>query len=177
VAYAHYSTALWPSDSNFIISSLSRVLRALEQPTIIQSRELFQAPPQNSFFDTLLYGKSQCFSSILSSEGCDVVPSPPQRCPTVPLLKKLYLQLDNSAKDNKNRFVMAFYSLLTTRDIFKEVTVGFLVVGHIHEDINAYFSYLSKLLKQKNTYVLADFIKTFMDLQKSASLFLSLSRK
>jgi hypothetical protein len=44
---------------------------------------------------------------------------------------------------------MAFYSLLTARDILKEVTVGFLVVGHTHEDINAYFSYLSKLLKMQ----------------------------
>jgi hypothetical protein len=25
--------------------------------------------------------------------------------------------------------------------------VGFLVVGHTHEDIDAYFNYLSKLLK------------------------------
>jgi hypothetical protein len=82
-----------------------------------------------------------------SSEGCDDVPSPPPRRPAVPLPKRLYLQLDNSAKDNKNRVVMAFCSLLTARGIFKEVTVGFLVVGHIHEDIDAYFSYLSKLLK------------------------------
>jgi hypothetical protein len=62
---------------------------------------------------------------------------------------------------------MAFCSLLTARGIFKEVTVGFLVVGHTHEDIDAYFSYLSKLLKQKNTYILA-LMKAFMDLQKSA---------
>jgi hypothetical protein len=51
---------------------------------------------------------------------------------------------------------MAFCSLLTARRIFKEVMVGFLVVGHTHEDIDAYFSYLSKLLKGRNTYVLAD---------------------
>jgi hypothetical protein len=37
--------------------------------------------------------------------------------------------------------------LLTARGIFKEVTVGFLIAGHTHEDINAHFSYLSKLLK------------------------------
>jgi hypothetical protein len=67
--------------------------------------------------------------------------------PAVPLPKRLYLQLNNSAMDNKNRFVMAICSLLTTRGIFKEVTEGFLVVGHTHEDIDAYFSYLSKLLK------------------------------
>jgi hypothetical protein len=42
---------------------------------------------------------------------------------------------------------MAFCSLLTTRGIFKEVTVEFFVVGHTYEDIDGYFSYLSKLLK------------------------------
>ena len=31
-AYAHYSTAFWPRDSNFTISSICRVLRALERP-------------------------------------------------------------------------------------------------------------------------------------------------
>jgi hypothetical protein len=100
-------------------------------------------------------------------EGCDDIPSPAPGRLAVPLPKRLYLQLDNSAKDNKNKFVMAFCSLLTARGIFKEVTMGFLVVGHTHEDIDAYFNYLSKLLKQKNTYVLADLMKAFMDLQKS----------
>ena len=62
---------------------------------------------------------------------------------------------------------MAFCFLLTARPIFKEVMVGFLVVGHTHEDIDAYFSYLSKLLKRKNMYVLADLIKAFMESQKT----------
>ena len=55
-----------------------------------------------------------------------------------PLPRKLYLQLDNSAKDNKNKYLMAFLSLLTTRGVFKEIQVGFLLVGHTHEDIAAY---------------------------------------
>ena len=61
---------------------------------------------------------------------------------------------------------MAFCSLLIAMGIFKEITGGFFIVEHTHEDIDAYFSYLSKLLKQKNTYVLADLMKAFMDLQK-----------
>ena len=52
--------------------------------------------------------------------------------------------------------------------------MGFLIVRHTQEDINAYFSYLSKLLKQKNTYVLADLMKAFMDSQKSAVFILEL---
>ena len=62
---------------------------------------------------------------------------------------------------------MAFCSMLTARRVFKEVTVGILIVGHTHEDIDAYFSYLLKLLKMKNTYVLADLMKAFMDSQKT----------
>jgi hypothetical protein len=168
-AYAHYETASWPGDSNFTISSICRNLRVLERPPVRESKVLFSAPPQNSFFEALMHGKSRCMSSIPTNADRDPTPPPLPGRPTVPLLRKLFLQLDNSAKDNKNRFVMAFCSLLTARRIFKEVTVGFLVVGHTHEDIDTYFSYLSKLLKRRNTYVLADLIKAFMDSQKTVA--------
>jgi hypothetical protein len=167
-AYAHYATAFWPGDLNFTISSVCRILRALERPPVRESKVLFSAPPQNSFFEALMHGKSRCMSSIPNADR-DPTPPPLSGRPTVPLPRKLFLQLDNSAKDNKNRFVMAFYSLLTARRIFKEVTVGFLVVGHTHEDIDAYFNYLSKLLKKRNTYVLADLMKAFMDSQKTVA--------
>lgn len=41
----------------------------------------------------------------------------------------------------------------------------FLIVGHTHEDIDMYFSYLSRMMWRNNTYVLLDLIKSFMDLQ------------
>ena len=132
------------------------------------SKELFIMPPQNSFFEALLHGKSRCSTSIPPSSA-NMVPPPIPGRPAVPLPKKLFLQLDNSAKDNKNRYVMAFCSLLTAKKVFKVVTVGFLIVGHTHEDIDAHFSYLSKLLKMKNTYVLADLMKALMDSQKTTA--------
>ena len=49
------------------------------------------------------------------------------------------------------------------------MTIGFLIVDHIHKDIDAHFSYLSKLLKMKNTYILADLMKAFMDPQKTTT--------
>ena len=137
------------------------------------SKELFIEPPQNSFFEVLLHGKSRCSASIPPSSA-NMVPPPFLGRPAVPLPKKLFLQLDNSAKDNKNRYVMAFYSLLTAKRVFKEVTIRFLIVGHIHEDIDAHFSYLSKLLKMKNTYVLVDLMKAFMDSQKTTAIILEL---
>jgi hypothetical protein len=40
--------------------------------------------------------------------------------------------------------------------------LGFLVVGHTHEDIDGNFGYLSKKLREQNNYVLADLMKAFM---------------
>ena len=121
------------------------------------SKKLFTTPRQNSF-KSLLHEKSRCSTSIPSSSA-NIVPSPFSGRLVVPLLKKLILQFDNSAKDNKNQYVMAFYLLLTAKRVFKEVTVGFLIVGHTHEDIDVHFSYLLKLLKMKNIYILADLMK------------------
>ena len=165
-AYAHYSTIFWPGDSNVTISSICRVLRALERPLVKDSKELFIVPLQNSFFEALLHGKSRC-SALIPPSSANMVPSPFPGRLAVLLPKKLFLQLDNSDKDNKNLYVMAVCLLITAKRVFKEVTIGFLIVGHTHEDIDAHFSYLSKLLKMKNTYVLADLMKAFMGSQKT----------
>ena len=101
---------------------------------------------------------TRCLDLLLCTEGIDMEGRKP-------LLRKLYLQLDNSAKDNKKKYLMAFLSLLTTHGVFEEIQAGFLLVGHTHEDIDAYFSHLSKALKSKNTFVLADLMKAFMQSQ------------
>jgi hypothetical protein len=48
-------------------------------------------------------------------------------------------------KDNKHRYLLAFISLLMAREVFEEVKLGFLMVGHTHEDIDGCFGYLSKI--------------------------------
>ena len=153
-AYAHYSTDLWPGDSNYTISSLARLLWRFEEPPIHESGRNFPHEPANSFFEAMLRGKSRCIDLLPPITNCSTVP--------VPLPHKLYLQLDNFAKDNKNQFLMAFLSLLIYRGVFKEIQVGFLLVGHTHEDIDAYFSHLSKTLKSQNTYIVADLMMAFM---------------
>jgi hypothetical protein len=45
-------------------------------------------------------------------------------------------------KDNKNRHLLTFLSLLIVREVFEEVKLGFLVVGHTYGDINRCFGYL-----------------------------------
>lgn len=158
-AYAHYSTDCWPANLNYTISSITRLLRRLEGQPIRENRGLFPYPPANSLFEAMLRGKSRCLDVLPPvSEDPPIAP--------IPLPTNLFLQLDNSAKDNKNQFLMAFLSLLTHRGVFKEIQVGFLLVGHTHEDIDAYFSHLSKTLKSKNTFVLADLMKSFMESQE-----------
>jgi CO dehydrogenase nickel-insertion accessory protein CooC1 len=48
------------------------------------------------------------------------------------------------------------------RDVFEEVKLGFLVVGHTHGDIDGCFCYLTKKLKEGNNYILADLMRAFM---------------
>jgi hypothetical protein len=38
-----------------------------------------------------------------------------------PLLKSFLLQMDNYVKDNKNKYLLTFLSLLTMREVFEEV--------------------------------------------------------
>jgi hypothetical protein len=70
--------------------------------------------------------------------------------------------MDNCVKDNKNYHLLMFVSLLTTCEVFKEVQMGFLVVGHMHEDIDENFGYLLKNLKEQNNNVMVDLMKAFM---------------
>ncbi|XP_071958009.1 uncharacterized protein [Antedon mediterranea] len=65
-----------------------------------------------------------------------------------PLPPVLYLQLDNSGKDNKNRFVFALCALLVELKIFRKIKIGFLMVGHTHEDIDQLFSCVAKYLNK-----------------------------
>ena len=162
-AYAHYAPLCWPGDSNFTISLLARLLRRLEAAPVRETGDLFPYPPSNALFEALLRGKSRCMDTLNLIEAGS-------RRGRLPLPKNLYLQLDNSSKDNKNQYLMAFLSLLTTRGVFKEIQVGFLLVGHTHEDIDAYFSHLSKSLKSKNTFVVADLMKAFMESQELSFL-------
>jgi hypothetical protein len=122
------------------------------------SKALFEEGPLSPFFEKLMRGKSRCNSSI--PEATDALDH------YEPLLRRLYLQLDNSPKDNKNQFLFGFLSLLTARKVFEEIQLGFLLVGHTHGDIDGYFNYVSDVLQKSNTFNLVDLIKHFMDSQK-----------
>ncbi len=138
-AYIQYSNELWPNDPNFTIGSLLRLLRTLEKELVHESRQLFKEEFQNEFFSLLMWGKSRCVQALKAPKnfvGAKLLP------------QKLLLQMDNCMKDNNNRYLWAFLSLLIVRDVFEEAWLGFLVVGHTHKDINGCFGYLSKKLKE-----------------------------
>jgi hypothetical protein len=129
-AYADFSTNFSLRDLNFIISSLVHCIQHLERPVVRNSKALFEERPLSLFFEKLMQGTSRCNSSIL--EATDA----PDHYE--PLPRRLYLQLDNSPKDNKNQFLFGFLSFLTTQKVFEEIQLGFLLVGHTHEDIDGY---------------------------------------
>ena len=52
---------------------------------------------------------------------------------------KLYLQLDNTSKDNKSRFVVAYLYMLVCCGCFDEIDVFFFEVGHTHCDADQLF--------------------------------------
>ena len=45
----------------------------------------------------------------------------------------LYIQLDNTARENKNKFFIACMYALVAEGYVEEITMSFLMVGHTHE--------------------------------------------
>jgi hypothetical protein len=62
-----------------------------------------------------------------------------------PLPKILYLQFDNAA-DNKNKYVLSYLNHLVHRNIFSQIELSFLPVGHTHEDIDQMWSCHSNMM-------------------------------
>ena len=131
VKFAHYVLDLYPRDSNHMIGSFARFLCNLEKLLAYYSRLLFENTGSTPLHEAVLDGKYIYLHSL---------PEPPSEPVTAKKLPPiLRVQLDNCAKDNKNRYVFAYWSLLVAKGIFKEVFVFFLLVGHTHDDIDASF--------------------------------------
>ena len=56
--------------------------------------------------------------------------------------RKMYLQLDNTCKQNKNRFLLGVLGYLVYIGVCDKILVSFLPKGHTHEDIDQLFSRL-----------------------------------
>ena len=155
VWYAHYGLDIFPSDSNHTMGSIAKLLRDLELPLKHSSRDLFNGGRSTPLFAALLDGAEMCESSLHPSCGNPIA--------ALPLLPILNLQLDNTSGDNKNRYVFAFCSLLTLHNVFKEVYINFLIVGHTHDDIDTLFGRWSYKLRGADYPTLPLLMKSFMD--------------
>ncbi|CAC5417793.1 unnamed protein product [Mytilus coruscus] len=65
-------------------------------------------------------------------DDAEMVDDNGKRC----LKKKIYDQLDNCSRENKNKYLLALLALLVKWKKTEEVYVNFLMVGHTHEDID-----------------------------------------
>ena len=65
---------------------------------------------------------------------------------------RLFLQLDNTTKQCKGRYVFGYLGLLIKLGVFQRITVSFLPVGHTHEDIDQLFSRISVRLHKHDHY-------------------------
>jgi len=67
-----------------------------------------------------------------------------------------YVQVGNCSKENKNIFFLSYFELLVATDVFKEVQVSFLPVGHIHDDINQLFSRVAHRLRISEAHTMPE---------------------
>ncbi|KAL3687438.1 hypothetical protein R1sor_013747 [Riccia sorocarpa] len=167
--YCHLSiTGLWPGDPNFTVSSLARCLRDLEQvlengdhkgdlSRTTSNLSLFTSLIDQTAFKATLGREGAVDSSFFEIHGSGSAPTAAAvtGATTFTKLPRVFLlQMDNSAKDNKNVHVLAFCSELVIRGIFETVEVNFLMVGHTHEDVDALFSKISMRTVNKDILTL-----------------------
>ncbi|KAL3698184.1 hypothetical protein R1sor_012260 [Riccia sorocarpa] len=130
------------------------------------SHPLFNALMDEEVFNTtVLAKKRQSKEEFFLMEGADN--SELQASTMMILPPNLYIQLDNSAKDNKNWAMMAFCSELVARGCCKMITMSFLVVGHTHEDVDAFFSKVNAAQAGKDIESLPHFLAVVYHAQSS----------
>ncbi|KAL3687469.1 hypothetical protein R1sor_013778 [Riccia sorocarpa] len=161
---------------NFTILSMAKYLRDCEnfdgdmRGDLAFSEDLqhplLQALHNKPIFEkTFLNLKGHRVEDFLNLE----IPISSQR-PFTKLPPTFYIQLDNSGKDNKNWAVMAFLSELVIRGVFKTVIVSFLIVGHTHEDVDAFFSKINRVLSGKHVSSISQLLAEVHGAEEKKSL-------
>ncbi|CAG2239875.1 unnamed protein product [Mytilus edulis] len=68
----------------------------------------------------------------------------------------LFVQLDNTCRENKNKYFVGMMAYLVKKKIVKEVWMSFLIVGHTHEDVDQSFSKISHKLRTNDAITLPE---------------------
>ena len=174
--YGHFVlNGLWPADPNLTIGSIANCLHNLERTRRHPLGDLVtNGLPRSSIpllhalnsRDALDYhnmsdGREPIIDSFEIAEE--------ELRPTFRKLpENLLLQLDNCAGENKNWYLFAYLSMLVARGVFKTIQLGFLMVGHTHEDIDALFSRFSEKLRVTQTYTLPHLMDTLRTCSSSS---------
>ncbi|KAL3700868.1 hypothetical protein R1sor_018890 [Riccia sorocarpa] len=67
----------------------------------------------------------------------------------------LYLQLDNTVRENKNNILFAYLSMLLEKKVFTKIKLGFLLDGHTHDFVDQMFSCFSQALRRENAFTMS----------------------
>ena len=145
---------MYPSDANFTITFIMRLLCQLGVQHVCSSRHIPISSIGDPLHDALVVGVEKC-SRILPLQ-------PPEIIPPTGLPPLLLVQMDNCANDNKSKYNMLFWSALTAKEIFWKVIVFFLIVGHAHEDVDEMFGRFGQRLKIEDCHTLPDLMASFM---------------
>ena len=89
----------------------------------------------------------------------------------IKLLPYLHIQADNCGRENKNVYILALCAMMVALGIFKEVQLSFLLVGHIHEDIDQQFSTISAALKYQDVISLKELLNIVQEKPSRMELF------
>ena len=71
----------------------------------------------------------------------------------------MWLQSDNTVKELRNTFGSRMMSSLCQAQLFSSCSVNHLLVGHTHEDIDAWFSVVATALSQQALQTPQDVIR------------------
>ncbi|KAL3696984.1 hypothetical protein R1sor_011060 [Riccia sorocarpa] len=67
----------------------------------------------------------------------------------------LYLQLDNTVRENKNNILFAYLAMLLEKKVFTKIKLRFLLVGHTHNFVDQMFSRFSQALRRENAFTMS----------------------
>ena len=75
----------------------------------------------------------------------------------------LYLQLDNTSRENKNNLLFTYLHMLLVKKVFRKIKLGFLIVGHTHDQIDQMFSRFSRKLAKCKAFAYEELCSLLKD--------------
>ena len=161
-----------PKCASFILDGLDQNKTHL--PHVLGHSKAFDEryPVKLHIIGAIVHGyKNYCFVTVrqLTKENTNLNIEVIRRIlldlPCLP--KKLYIQADNGGAQ-KTFAMMQFLSWLVGAGYLEEVEIHYLLVGHTHEDIDQYFSTLSRRLDRRSALTYEEFVEVLRSAHRDA---------